>query len=263
MASVGHVSVVEPGQMTLPSPDTTVVLDLADVDMNMLMDDMDTTCSPFSDGAGNAIIDSCLVNEQGTDVVCKSSIASDDPKYLVYVKHHADALRRLGLSKTKIAGSESDLNSTCGLVNIRQKRCTNMCENPSDIWYGLKMSDGTPVCIKPGKRQFGRHPFQKHNTHGKRTTRNTLPVPHVDYLPSFKSSVASNSAAGAIAGPINYAGGYLSIGKYIERPTAVVTAYKKVGYTRITPVMHKNFNRQRRRQYLARARGIDMQNLEK
>ncbi|CBZ53109.1 conserved hypothetical protein [Neospora caninum Liverpool] len=54
-----------------------------------------------------------------------------------------------GASSGSQASSEE---STKGTVNHKcrdDSKLINLCANPSDMWYGLTMSDGKPVCVRP------------------------------------------------------------------------------------------------------------------
>ncbi|KAK2198257.1 hypothetical protein BdWA1_001266 [Babesia duncani] len=192
-------------QISLPPP-STGVMGLGDIDLNMVIDDLETTCSPFSE--------SMLGKKNGG---YPESISSENPHYLWYVKNRAKEMRQADSRHVKSAtigcNSDSDVASTCGMVNMRYATQMNMCENPSDMWYGLKMLDGTPVYINSSKRprnnQIGKGRWRSSRM------RNGNIYDSLRLGPNW-TSAANSSFDSSLKGPIDYSGGFLSIGNYIE-----------------------------------------------
>ncbi|KAK1938408.1 hypothetical protein X943_001036 [Babesia divergens] len=228
------------------------VLSLCDVDLLGLMNDEESTCSPFSDNF---------------DLKAGGSILSDDPNYLWYVKQQAEMLRGPSVAargNRRHDGSDvdSDVSSTCVMVNIKHDTCVNLCDNPSDMWHGLKMSDGMPVVIrsnrnrpKPFNVKKGRRSIAKYT--GSEGTSGTTSAPI-----SCQKTVSRESGHPASTGPINYCGGFLSLHNYVGRGNGAGLIYR---LHRVDPKSaHRSHRkeikgRQRLQQvqrHLARARGI-------
>lgn len=146
---------------------------------------------------------------RGAEIEKKLNCTLDDLMHPSLRSRQGAGLRR-GRAAAGAAGEadldEDDNDSTCGLVNIGSYSSFNMCENPSDLWFGLKMSDGTPVVINsrssrpavrrrapPGaRREFGRRGAARSDL-GLRDVRRRR---H--------------------SGPIDYSRGFLSLSKYMN-----------------------------------------------
>ncbi|KAK1442707.1 hypothetical protein BgAZ_302250 [Babesia gibsoni] len=192
------------------------VISLCDVDLKGLLDEEETTVSPYSDTL---------------DLKNVGSIFSEDPNYLWYVKQQAELLRgpsagSRGRKRRRGSDEDSDVESTCVMVNIKHETCVNLCDNPSDMWHGLKRSNGMPVVIRSNRKmtkslsnQKRRHSEQKHATDSKSVSTTTYGTA------STRMANPAKRNQGRI-GPINYNGGYLSLHNYVARGNGASYIYR-------------------------------------
>ncbi|CCF75838.1 hypothetical protein BmR1_04g08270 [Babesia microti strain RI] len=189
----------------------------------------------------------CNISSLGhADSTCEScSIPSEYTDYLLYVKeraniirtsiHGSDARHRQHKKTRQIEVHESDggdgssVDSTGGLVNMRQNVThLNMCDNPGDMWHGLKTSDGKPVVLHPLKSKHGNRHKQSAfaNSGGKKwpsLVKMLQAIRHKNNTVTHDNSGTRNGVnAGdkggtSTNGPINYSGGFLNINRYIKR----------------------------------------------
>ncbi|GFE54612.1 hypothetical protein BaOVIS_020160 [Babesia ovis] len=218
------------------------VVSLCNVDLKCLLDEEETTCSPFSDLAGPKNSDSMF---------------SDDPNYLWYVKQRAEMLRGSSLgarSHRRNNSSElgSNVSSTCVMVNIRHDTCVNLCDNPSDMWHGLKMSDGTPVVIRSKRTRNKRYVdnrCRKTGVKGLRPSKKgTTCAPSDDALQSLKDGSSHRRI-----GPINYDTGFLSLQRYVGRGDGASAIY------RMKRVDARSAHSARRKEIIVRQRRLQVQ----
>uniref|UniRef100_A0A3B0NJY4 Uncharacterized protein n=1 Tax=Theileria annulata TaxID=5874 RepID=A0A3B0NJY4_THEAN len=185
------VNQVTAGEAAGVKDPVTEVVHLSDVNLEALLEDMETECSPETLlGVSNGSPEKSSAKNY---LWC----AKKSPSSLQYQSTKTNSK----INKSSFSNSDSDIDSTCGMVNIHNDSRFNMCENPSDLWFGLKMSDGTPVVINSRNKNF-RNPGgpRKHSYRNKQRPR------------SFR-------------GPIDYSSGFLSISKYIGVSTSRSEVY--------------------------------------
>lgn len=179
------------------SPATEIV-GLSDVNLDVLLEDMETISSPSSEVLMNG-----------------NAGSSTYQNYLWYSKKSVRRLQCNGknLNSLKISklsyrcNSDSDVDSTCGMVNIHNDTRFNLCENPSDMWFGLKMSDGTPVVISSRNRNFNKRPNRVRSQ-------------------KYRDGRLPNSQPNkGTVGPIDYSSGFLSIARYVGRGSGASEIY--------------------------------------
>ncbi|CDR95145.1 hypothetical protein, conserved [Babesia bigemina] len=227
-------------------PSDTQVVGLCDVDLKCLVDEEESTCSPFSNPPG-------LRNSE--------SIFSDDPNYLWFVKQRAEMLRGPSVSSRGnlcrcASDVDSDAGSTCVMVNIQHDTCVNLCDNPSDMWHGLKMSDGTPVVIRskrPRARRYVGKKCRVFGAEGEATSRTAADV---------SPAAANNGLFAGLNGPINYGAGFLSLQNYVGRGNGASVIYRvmqvdaRLAHSSRRKEIRVRQRRQHVQQHLAKARGI-------
>lgn len=229
------------------------VVSLCDVDLGCLMDEDETTCSPLSE--------TLELNKGG-------SIFSDDPNYLWYVKQQAELLRKpsngsRGHRRRYHSDDGSDVSSTCVMVNIKHDTCVNLCDNPSDMWHGLKMSDGMPVVIRSrGKRPAPVDTEKRQWSSNKRRAGGMVTSGTTKNSSGMERSAKKPRKRSDRIGPINYKGGFLSLQNYVGRGNGASHIYRlnTVDPEKVHP-SHRRQIRGRQRihqvqQQLAKARGI-------
>ncbi|EDO06257.1 hypothetical protein BBOV_II003020 [Babesia bovis T2Bo] len=220
----------------------TKVVSLRNVDLQCLLDAEESTCSPFSD-----------VN----DLKKSESMFSDDPNYLWFVKQRADRLRGSSLGgrsqRRNLSSSHgSDVSSTCVMVNIKHDTCVNLCDNPSDMWHGLKMSDGTPVVIRSKRfrpKRYGDGTYRKSTGKGLGAYR----VAKSARVDVSRQTSEDRRHDGRI-GPINYGSGFLSLQRYVGRGDGASAIYRMNGVD--ARVVHSS----RRKEVIVRRRRLQVQN---
>ncbi|GIX64500.1 glycine, alanine and asparagine-rich like protein [Babesia caballi] len=241
-----------PGEVSLGyvGPSNPQVVSLCNVDLKRLLEEEETTCSPFSEPTG---------------VKNSESMFSDDPNYLWYVKQRADMLRGPSVSsrgQRRRQGSDlgSDVSSTCVMVNIKHDTCVNLCDNPSDMWHGLKMSDGTPVVIRSRRARVKRSGGKRSRSTGANGTAASGKGADVAAADTQQGGRAGTPAGGM--GPINYRSGFLSLQNYVGRGDGASTIYRimrvdarSAHRSRRTEIRVRQ-RRQRVQQHLAKARGV-------
>lgn len=172
----------------------TEIVGLSDVNLDVLLEDMETICSPSSDV-----------------LISGNAGSSTYQNYLWYSKKSLQCdknLNSLKISKLSYrCNSDSDVDSTGGMVNIHNDTRFNLCENPSDMWFGLKMSDGTPVVINSRNRNLNKCSN------------------HVRTQKYRDRRVVNSKPTRGVVGPIDYSGGFLSIAKYVGRGSGASEIY--------------------------------------
>ncbi|GBE61636.1 hypothetical protein, conserved [Babesia ovata] len=245
-ASRGCMGCVEASSDYVGASDTRVV-GLCDVDLKCLLDDEESTCSPLSNPL---------------DLRNSESIFSDDPNYLWFVKQRAEMLRGPSeSSRGKLCRSASDVDSdagsTCVMVNIQHDTCVNLCDNPSDMWHGLKMSDGTPVVIRSKRSRGRRHVGKKCRVFG------TEGEPTSQAPTDGAQLAAKNALFAGHNGPINYGTGFLSLQNYVGRGNGASVIYRvmqvdaRFAHSSRRKEIRVRQRRQHVQQHLAKARGIN------
>ncbi|ORM40714.1 uncharacterized protein BXIN_2403 [Babesia sp. Xinjiang] len=212
MLAISHESLH--GTASIDTVDTypTRVVSLCNVDLKCLLDEEETTCSPFSDPVG-------LKNSE--------SMFSDDPNYLWYVKQQAEMLRgsSLGFRSHRRDSSNvgSDVSSTCVMVNIKHDTCVNLCDNPSDMWHGLKMSDGTPVVIRSRRTRTKRYSDKRRSAASKDMC---APKGSDRKAAELVRKLSKDRNLPGRIGPIDYGTGFLSLQRYVGRGDGASMIYR-------------------------------------
>nr|PVC51471.1 hypothetical protein MACL_00001546 [Theileria orientalis] len=190
---------MEPGmdEGALCKSPSTEVVDLSQVNLEVLLEDMETICSSETNGA------SALGDNPKNYLWCSKSSSLKYNESTNTSSLNVNKSAKSSLKKSHQSNSDND--STCGLVNIRNGGHFNMCENPSDLWFGLKMSDGTPVVINSRNRFRNNRNYKPKYKHIRKNH-------HKYSVNGIKDRKFSNKYYN---GPIDYSGGFLSISKYI------------------------------------------------